>query len=70
MNAGAPPRIHDFAAIGVGPFNLGLAALSEPVDGLDGVFLERRESFDWHPGMMLERWLLGQSILTDLINGD
>ncbi|MCU1567844.1 MAG: alcaligin biosynthesis protein, partial [Pseudarthrobacter sp.] len=38
-------RIYDFAAVGVGPFNLGLAALAEPVDGLDGVFLERRESF-------------------------
>mgnify|MGYP003299069071 CR=1 FL=1 len=26
-------RIYDFAAVGVGPFNLGLAALSEPVSG-------------------------------------
>jgi lysine N6-hydroxylase len=67
MNAGAPPRIHDFAAIGVGPFNLGLAALSEPVDGLDGVFLERRESFDWHPGMMLEPAHLQVPFMADLV---
>lgn len=67
MNAGAPPRIHDFAAIGVGPFNLGLAALSEPVDGLDGVFLERRASFDWHPGMMLEPAHLQVPFMADLV---
>jgi lysine N6-hydroxylase len=64
----APARhIHDFAAIGVGPFNLGLAALSEPIDGLDVVFLERRESFDWHPGMMLEPAHLQVPFMADLV---
>lgn len=70
MNAShrsARPSVHDFAAIGVGPFNLGLAALSEPVDGLDGVFLERRESFDWHPGMMLEPAHLQVPFMADLV---
>ena len=67
MNAGAAARVHDFAAIGVGPFNLGLAALSEPVDGLDGVFLERRESFDWHAGMMLEPAHLQVPFMADLV---
>ncbi|WP_144672220.1 lysine N(6)-hydroxylase/L-ornithine N(5)-oxygenase family protein [Arthrobacter sp. U41] len=66
MNAGNQ-RVHDFAAIGVGPFNLGLAALSEPVDGLDGVFLERRNSFDWHPGMMLEPAHLQVPFMADLV---
>ncbi len=60
-------HVYDFAAIGVGPFNLGLAALSEPVDGLDGVFLERRESFDWHPGMMLEPAHLQVPFMADLV---
>ena len=70
MNGGVPSetqRVHDFAAIGVGPFNLGLAALSEPIDGLDGVFLERRESFDWHPGMMLEPAHLQVPFMADLV---
>ncbi|MGO4193529.1 lysine N(6)-hydroxylase/L-ornithine N(5)-oxygenase family protein [Arthrobacter sp. YAF17] len=69
MNAGTPgpQRVHDFAAIGVGPFNLGLAALSAPVDGLDGVFLERRDSFDWHPGMMLEPAHLQVPFMADLV---
>ncbi|MET3950810.1 lysine N(6)-hydroxylase/L-ornithine N(5)-oxygenase family protein [Arthrobacter sp. UYEF36] len=70
MSAGAPSatqRVHDFAAIGVGPFNLGLAALSEPIDGLAGIFLERRESFDWHPGMMLEPAHLQVPFMADLV---
>jgi lysine N6-hydroxylase len=60
-------RIYDFAAIGVGPFNLGLAALTEPVEGLDGIFLEQRESFDWHPGMMLEPAHLQVPFMADLV---
>ncbi|MHC6594314.1 lysine N(6)-hydroxylase/L-ornithine N(5)-oxygenase family protein [Arthrobacter sp. C152] len=60
-------RFHDFAAIGVGPFNLGLAALAGPVDGLDGVFLEQRETFEWHPGMMLEPAHLQVPFMADLV---
>ncbi|WP_104140016.1 lysine N(6)-hydroxylase/L-ornithine N(5)-oxygenase family protein [Arthrobacter sp. ZGTC131] len=67
MSSSGAGRIYDFAGIGVGPFNLGLAALSEPIDGLDGVFLERRESFDWHPGMMLEPAHLQVPFLADLV---
>jgi lysine N6-hydroxylase len=67
--AGTPgaARIYDFAGIGVGPFNLGLAALTEPVEGLDAVFLERRDSFDWHPGMMLEPAHLQVPFMADLV---
>jgi lysine N6-hydroxylase len=60
-------RIHDVAGIGVGPFNLGLAALAAPVDGLDAVFLERRKGFDWHPGMMLESAHLQVPFMADLV---
>ena len=67
MSTSSEPRIYDFAGIGVGPFNLGLAALSEPVEGLDGIFLERRESFDWHPGMMLEPAHLQVPFMADLV---
>jgi lysine N6-hydroxylase len=68
MNPGnSKGRVYDFAGVGVGPFNLGLAALSEPVDGLNGVFLERRESFDWHPGMMLESAHLQVPFMADLV---
>ncbi|MFJ6314175.1 lysine N(6)-hydroxylase/L-ornithine N(5)-oxygenase family protein [Pseudarthrobacter oxydans] len=60
-------RILDFAAIGVGPFNLGLAALAAPVEGLDGIFLEQRDSFEWHPGMMLEPAHLQVPFMADLV---
>lgn len=60
-------RIYDVAGVGVGPFNLGLAALSEPVGNLDCIFLERRDSFDWHPGMMLEPAHLQVPFMADLV---
>ncbi|MFR9676977.1 lysine N(6)-hydroxylase/L-ornithine N(5)-oxygenase family protein [Streptomyces sp. TR02-1] len=61
------PDIHDFIAVGLGPFNLGLACLAEPLDGLDGLFLERNEEFDWHPGMLLESATLQTPFLADLV---
>ena len=57
----------DFIAIGVGPFNLGLACLSEPIEGLDGIFLDKKELFDWHPGMLLQDATLQVPFLADLV---
>ena len=62
--------LHDFVGIGLGPFNLGLACLTDPLagpDGLDGVFLEARERFDWHPGMLLDDATLQVPFLADLV---
>ena len=58
---------YDFVGIGLGPFNLGLACLSEPVDDLDGVFLEARDELAWHPGMMLDEATLQVPFLADLV---
>lgn len=60
-------RMYDFVAIGLGPFNLGLACLSEPVDGLQGVFLDERPGFDWHSGMMLPDAGMQTPFLADLV---
>jgi lysine N6-hydroxylase len=60
-------HIHDLVGIGVGPFNLGLAALAEPIEDLDAVFLEARDSFSWHPGMMLDDATLQVPFLADLV---
>ena len=60
-------RTHDFAAIGVGPFNLGLAALTADLPDLDGVFLEQRAEFDWHPGLMLDGVTIQVPFLADLV---
>ncbi|WP_157538530.1 MULTISPECIES: lysine N(6)-hydroxylase/L-ornithine N(5)-oxygenase family protein [unclassified Nocardioides] len=65
--------VHDFVAIGLGPFNLGLACLTDPLrgthesPGLDGVFLEARDGFDWHPGMLLDDATLQVPFLADLV---
>ncbi|KQY57563.1 lysine N(6)-hydroxylase/L-ornithine N(5)-oxygenase family protein [Nocardioides sp. Root140] len=57
----------DFVAVGLGPFNLGLACLTDPIDELDGLFLEARSEFAWHPGMMLEDATLQVPFLADLV---
>jgi lysine N6-hydroxylase len=59
--------VHDFIAIGLGPCNLGLACLTEPIGELDGLFLESRPDFSWHPGMLLETATLQTPFLADLV---
>ncbi|MCC3651037.1 lysine N(6)-hydroxylase/L-ornithine N(5)-oxygenase family protein [Streptomyces sp. S07_1.15] len=58
---------HDLIGIGLGPFNLGLACLTEPLDDLDGLFLESRPAFSWHPGMMLAGTHLQTPFMADLV---
>lgn len=59
--------MHDFVAVGLGPFNLGLACLTDPIPDLDGVFLESKPDFDWHAGMLLESSTLQTPFLADLV---
>lgn len=58
----------DFVAIGLGPFNLSLACLADPIRDLRGVFLERSEDFDWHPGMLIDDTTLQNPFLADLVS--
>jgi lysine N6-hydroxylase len=70
MSAVPDDRTYDLIGIGLGPFNLGLAALAEPIvqaGELDCVFLEARERFDWHPGMLLDDATLQVPFLADLV---
>ncbi|MCL8026560.1 lysine N(6)-hydroxylase/L-ornithine N(5)-oxygenase family protein [Nocardioides bruguierae] len=66
MSAWTEP-VHDVVGIGLGPFNLGLAALADPVPDLDAVFLEARDEVSWHPGMMLPESTLQVPFLADLV---
>ncbi|GAA2171260.1 MULTISPECIES: lysine N(6)-hydroxylase/L-ornithine N(5)-oxygenase family protein [Glycomyces] len=59
--------IHDFIGIGLGPFNLGLAALTAPIEDLDGIFLERKPNVDWHPGMLIEGTTMQVPFMADLV---
>ena len=60
-------QILDFVAVGVGPFNLGLACLTDPIANVNGVFLDKRASFNWHPGMLLEDTTLQIPFIADLV---
>lgn len=59
--------MYDFIGIGLGPYNLGLACLTAPLDELDGLFLEARQDVSWHPGMMLDGTRLQTPFLADLV---
>lgn len=63
----ADDRVHDVVGIGIGPFNLGLAALSAPLTELDAVFLDSADGFSWHPGMMIEGATIQVPFLADLV---
>jgi len=52
--------------VGIGPFNLSLAALLAPT-GFDARFFERSADFQWHPGLLLPEATLQVSYLKDLV---
>jgi lysine N6-hydroxylase len=52
--------------VGIGPFNLGLACLAEPLE-IDAVFLDAREGFAWHHGLMLDDATIQVPFLADLV---
>ncbi|MFC8709248.1 lysine N(6)-hydroxylase/L-ornithine N(5)-oxygenase family protein [Streptomyces sp. NPDC057197] len=57
----------DLVGIGVGPFNLSLAALAHPLTGLSTAFYEQRPRFDWHPGLLIDGARLQVPFLADLV---
>jgi len=58
---------YSIIGIGIGPFNLGLAALIEPVAGVSALFFDQSPSFDWHPGLMLPNATLQVPFMADLV---
>ncbi|MGW0332107.1 lysine N(6)-hydroxylase/L-ornithine N(5)-oxygenase family protein [Streptomyces sp. NPDC003011] len=64
---GSTKKTYDFVGIGLGPFNLGLACLTEPIEALDGVFLDSKPDFEWHAGMFLEGAHLQTPFMSDLV---
>lgn len=59
--------VHDLVGVGIGPFNLGLACLTDPVADLDAVFLDQADGFAWHHGMMLDDATIQVPFLADLV---
>ncbi|SHM98816.1 lysine N(6)-hydroxylase/L-ornithine N(5)-oxygenase family protein [Cryptosporangium aurantiacum] len=58
---------YDVLGIGIGPFNLALAALAEPLPGVSAVFFDGRPGFSWHPGMLIPGATLQVPFLADLV---
>ncbi|MET9257899.1 lysine N(6)-hydroxylase/L-ornithine N(5)-oxygenase family protein [Streptomyces sp. NPDC048182] len=67
MNPTAPDTPRDLVGIGIGPFNLSLAALADPLPGLDAVFYDRRPAFHWHPGLLIDGARIQVPYLADLV---
>lgn len=57
----------DLIGIGLGPSNLSLAALSTHSTKLKSVFFEKKETFSWHPGMLLPDAKMQTSFVKDLV---
>ncbi len=60
-------RRYDLAGVGIGPFNLSLAALADPLDQLEVVLFDARPEFRWHPGLLLDGATLQVPFLADLV---
>lgn len=59
--------VHDVIGIGIGPFNLGLAALADNIPKLKCIFFDKQKEFNWHPGMLLDDARLQVPFLADLV---
>ncbi|MFC9430307.1 lysine N(6)-hydroxylase/L-ornithine N(5)-oxygenase family protein [Streptomyces sp. NPDC056987] len=61
--------VYDLVGVGIGPFNLSLAALADgvPGGGPRTLFLDARPAFSWHPGLLLEGTILQVPFLADLV---
>lgn len=59
---------YDLVGIGIGPFNLGLAAMCHPIASLKTLFVDSRPEFNWHAGMLLSGAKLQVPYLADLVS--
>ncbi|MGR5499393.1 lysine N(6)-hydroxylase/L-ornithine N(5)-oxygenase family protein [Vibrio sp. DNB22_10_4] len=57
----------DLVGVGIGPFNLSIAALAAPKAELKSQFYERKPEFAWHPGLLLNHAKMQTSFLKDLV---
>lgn len=60
-------HVYDLVGIGIGPFNLSLAALLEDIPEVDAVFFDQKPHFDWHPGMLIVGTRLQVPFMADLV---
>jgi lysine N6-hydroxylase len=62
-----PYEPYDLVGVGIGPFNLSLAALAAGVDGLRARFYDSKPAWTWHPGLLFDEAKLQVPFLADLV---
>ncbi|MGM7702580.1 lysine N(6)-hydroxylase/L-ornithine N(5)-oxygenase family protein [Pseudalkalibacillus sp. Hm43] len=60
-------HVYDLLGVGIGPFNLSLAALIDDRTEVDSLFFEQKPEFDWHPGMLIVGTRLQVPFMADLV---
>ena len=60
-------QMYDLLGIGLGPFNLSLAALLGHVEKLNIKFCDNKSEFRWHPELMFGDATMQTSYLKDLV---
>lgn len=60
-------KIYGIIGIGIGPFNLGLAALAHQIENIEAIFFDQSPSFNWHPGLLLKDARQQVPFLADLV---
>ncbi|MCJ8167727.1 lysine N(6)-hydroxylase/L-ornithine N(5)-oxygenase family protein [Atopomonas sediminilitoris] len=61
-------QVRDLIGIGIGPFNLSLAALLDQHAELDACFFEQKAAFNWHQGLLLPGTTLQVPFMADLVS--
>lgn len=46
--------IFDVVGVGIGPYNLGLAAMIAESTEIKAAFFDENDVFLWHPGMLID----------------
>lgn len=58
---------YQLIGVGIGPFNLSLAALLDKVPRFESLFLERKAAFGWHSELLFSDATMQTSYLKDLV---
>lgn len=57
----------DLFGVGIGPFNLSIAALCQGIGSLNAGFADAHKSMTWHPGLLLSEARMQTSPLKDMV---
>ena len=58
---------HDLIGVGVGPFNLSVAALAADIPNIKTAFFDRKPQFNWHAGLGFRDAVMQTSYLKDMV---